>query len=154
MAYAQIGQPAPDFELPSSDGGSVRLSGLRGRKVVLYFYPKDLTPACTQEACDFRDAHPALMEAGAAVLGISPDPIKSHGKFAEKHGLTFPLLSDPDHAVAELYGVWQEKKLYGKTYMGIVRTTFLIDEEGVLRKEWRVNRVKGHAEEVLAAVRG
>ncbi|MBB6731260.1 thioredoxin-dependent thiol peroxidase [Cohnella zeiphila] len=154
MSQPQIGQPAPDFELESSDGGRLKLSQLRGRKVVLFFYPQDLTPTCTQEACDFRDANPDLLKAGAVVLGISPDPVKSHGKFIDKHGLPFTLLSDPDHAVAEQYGLWQEKKLYGRTYMGIIRTTFLIDEEGILRKEWKVNRVKGHVEEVLAKVKG
>lgn len=151
-SYPRIGSPAPDFELESAEG-PVRLSQFRGRKVVLYFYPKDNTPTCTQEACDFRDANGAIQAAGAVILGISPDPVKAHVKFAAKHELPFALLSDPDHAVAEAYGVWQEKKLYGRTYMGIVRSTFLIDEEGALRQEWRNMRVKGHTQQVLEAVR-
>lgn len=154
MTTIAIGQPVPDFELPASNGENVKLSQFRGRKVVLYFYPKDLTPTCTQEACDFRDANAEIERAGAVILGISPDPVKQHVKFAGKHGLPFLLLSDENHAVAEAFGVWQEKKLYGRTYMGIVRSTFLIDEEGVLRQEWRNLRVKGHTEQVLAAVRG
>ncbi|REK61565.1 MULTISPECIES: thioredoxin-dependent thiol peroxidase [Cohnella] len=153
MSQVQIGQPVPDFELPSSDGTLVRLSQFRGRKVVLYFYPKDMTPTCTQESCDFRDANASFGEANAVVLGISPDPVQSHAKFIAKHHLPFPLLADTDHKVAEMFGVWQEKKTFGKTYMGIVRSTFLIDEQGVLAKEWRNVKVKGHVEEVLAAAR-
>lgn len=152
-ATLQIGLPAPDFKLESADG-PVSLSQYRGRKVVLYFYPKDNTPTCTQETCDFRDAHPAFGDSGAVVLGISPDDLKSHRKFSDKFGLPFTLLSDPEHQVAELYGVWQLKKLYGREYMGIVRSTFLIDEDGVLRAEWRNVKVKGHTEKVLEAVRG
>jgi peroxiredoxin Q/BCP len=153
MSQVQIGQPVPDFELPSSDGTLIRLSQFRGRKVVLYFYPKDMTPTCTQESCDFRDANASFGEANAVVLGISPDPVQSHAKFIAKHHLPFPLLADTDHKVAEMFGVWQEKKTFGKTYMGIVRSTFLIDEQGVLAKEWRNVKVKGHVEEVLAAAR-
>lgn len=152
-ASFQVGSPVPDFELESAEG-PVRLSQYRGRKVVLYFYPKDNTPACTQETCDFRDAHPAFYDSGAVVLGVSPDDLKAHRKFADKFGLPFLLLSDPDHRVAELYGVWQLKKLYGREYMGIVRSTFLVDEKGVLRAEWRNVRVKGHAEKVLDATKG
>lgn len=152
-AALQVGSPAPEFELESAEE-QVSLSQYRGRKVVLYFYPKDNTPTCTQESCDFRDAHPAFGDSGAVVLGVSPDDLKAHRKFADKFGLPFLLLSDPDHRVAELYGVWQLKKLYGREYMGIVRSTFLIDEDGILRREWRNVRVKGHAEAVLAAVRG
>ncbi len=153
MNSIAIGQPAPDFELLASNGKKVKLSKYRGKKVVLYFYPKDNTPTCTQESCDFRDANPGFKRAGAVVLGISPDELKSHEKFVEKFELPFLLLSDPDHEIAEAYGVWQEKKLYGRTYMGIVRSTFLIDEEGILRGEWRNVRVKGHTEKVLEAVR-
>jgi Peroxiredoxin len=153
MSSIAIGRPAPEFELLASNGKKVKLSKFRGKKVVLYFYPKDMTPTCTQESCDFRDANPALKKAGAVVLGISPDELKSHAKFVEKHELPFLLLSDPDHAIAEAYGVWQEKKLYGRTYMGIVRSTFLIDEEGILIAEWRNVRVKEHAQKVLEAVR-
>lgn len=153
MNSIAIGQPAPDFELLASNGKKVKLSKYQGKKVVLYFYPKDNTPTCTQESCDFRDANPGFKRAGAVVLGISPDELKSHEKFVEKFELPFLLLSDPDHEIAEAYGVWQEKKLYGRTYMGIVRSTFLIDEEGILRGEWRNVRVKGHTEKVLEAVR-
>jgi len=153
VSQVQIGQPVPDFELPSSEGGTIRLSQFRGRKVVLYFYPKDMTPTCTQESCDFRDANALFGEANAVVLGISPDDAKSHAKFIAKHQLTFPLLADVDRKVAEMFGVWQEKKMYGRTYMGIVRSTFLIDERGILAQEWRNVRVKGHIDAVLAAVR-
>ncbi|WP_438447713.1 thioredoxin-dependent thiol peroxidase [Gorillibacterium sp. sgz5001074] len=149
-----VGQTVPDFTLASTSGQEVSLSGYRGRKVVLYFYPKDMTPACTQETCDFRDYHPGIQAAGAVILGISPDDLKSHGKFAAKHGLPFELLSDPEHQVSELFGVWKLKKLYGREYMGIERSTFLIDEGGKLVKEWRKVKVAGHAVEVLAAVKG
>ncbi|CAM3060096.1 thioredoxin-dependent thiol peroxidase [Paenibacillus sediminis] len=152
MEHVQIGQPVPDFTLPSSGGGEVSLSQFKGRKVVLYFYPKDSTPSCTNEACDFRDRYDLFTKRGAVVLGISPDSLKSHEKFIQKHGLPFPLLSDEDHKVAELFGVWQLKKMYGREYYGIVRSTFLIDEEGKLLKEWRGVRVKGHTEEVLSAL--
>ncbi|RUS46562.1 thioredoxin-dependent thiol peroxidase [Cohnella sp. AR92] len=151
MTQVQFGQAVPDFALPSSTGEDVRLRDYRGRKVIVYFYPKDMTTSCTQEACDFRDAYPRFEEAGAVVLGISPDPVKSHLKFIGKHELPFVLLSDPEHQVAELFGVWQEKSMYGRKYMGIVRSTFLIDEEGKLAKEWRGIRVKGHIADVLAS---
>ncbi|TVY03193.1 thioredoxin-dependent thiol peroxidase [Cohnella terricola] len=153
MTQPRIGQPAPDFELPATNGGTVRLSDYRGRKVVLYFYPKDMTAACTQESCDFRDATPDFGRLNATVLGISTDELKRHYKFIEKYELPFPLLSDPEHRVCELYGVWQEKQLYGRTYMGIVRSTFLIDENGILAQEWRNIRVKGHVDNVFAALR-
>lgn len=139
------GQKVPDFTLPASNGQTVSLSDYRGRKVILYFYPKNMTPACTQEACDFRDAHDTVVAHGAVVLGVSADSAVSHGKFAAKYELPFLLLADEDHRVSEMFGVWQLKKLYGKEFMGIVRSTFLIDEEGVLVKEWRKIRVKGHA---------
>ncbi|QGG57912.1 thioredoxin-dependent thiol peroxidase [Paenibacillus sp. B01] len=154
MTQLTLGELAPDFTLAASgtDKPEASLSDFRGRKVILYFYPKNNTPGCTQESCDFRDAMPAFAGADAIVLGISPDSVKSHGNFRAKHGLTFPLLSDPDHAAAEAYGVWQLKKLYGREYMGIVRSTFLIDEEGRLVKEWRGVKVAGHAADVLQSL--
>ncbi|EPY14801.1 peroxiredoxin Q/BCP [Paenibacillus sp. cl6col] len=149
----ELGQVIPDFTLPASTGQDVKLSDYRGKKVVIYFYPKDMTPGCTQESCDFRDYHGDFEKHGVVVLGISPDPIKSHTKFIEKHSLPFTLLSDMEHEVADLFGVWQLKKMYGREYYGIVRSTFLIDEEGKLIKEWRSVKVKGHTNEVLEAVR-
>lgn len=150
MNTLAIGQKVPDFTLPSSSGQEVSLSDYLGRKVILYFYPKNMTPGCTQEACEFRDAHDQITALGAVVLGISPDPVASHVKFTEKNSLPFPLLSDVDHKVSEMFGVWQLKKLYGKEFMGIVRSTFLIDEQGILVEEWRKVRVKGHVEKTLA----
>lgn len=148
----EIGHKVPDFTLPASTGQEISLSQYRGRKVLLYFYPKNMTPACTQEACDFRDAHDRVTAHGAVLLGISSDNLASHGKFIAKNGLPFPLLSDEEHKVSELFGVWQLKKLYGKEFMGIVRSTFLIDEEGILRAEWRKVRVKGHVEAALEQI--
>lgn len=145
----EIGQPVPDFTLPASTGGSIRLSQYRGRKVLLYFYPKNMTPACTQEACEFRDAHDEITVRGAVVLGISPDSLASHAKFISKNSLPFPLLSDEAHLVSEMFGVWQLKKMYGKEFMGIVRSTFLIDEQGMLAAKWNKVRVKGHVENIL-----
>lgn len=145
----QPGDTVPDFTLPAVSGEQVTLSGFRGQKVVLYFYPKDMTPTCTQEACDFRDIHPQLIRAGAVLIGISPDGIASHARFRDKHDLPFLLLSDSDHKVCEQYGVWKPKKMYGREYMGVERSTFLIDEQGKLMREWRKVKVKGHAEEVL-----
>lgn len=150
MNTLAIGQKVPDFTLPSSSGQEVSLSDYLGRKVILYFYPKNMTPGCTQEACEFRDVHDQITALGAVVLGISPDPVASHVKFTEKNSLPFPLLSDVDHKVSEMFGVWQLKKLYGKEFMGIVRSTFLIDEQGILVEEWRKVRVKGHVEKTLA----
>jgi len=146
------GEAAPDFDLPADDGSRVRLGGLRGQKVVLYFYPKDDTSGCTTEACEFRDAQPDFEAGGAAILGVSPDPVASHARFRDKHSLTFPLLADEDHKVAEAYGVWKEKSMYGRTYWGIERSTFLIDEMGVVRKVWRRVKPKGHAADVAAAL--
>jgi peroxiredoxin Q/BCP len=143
-----IGDAAPDFSLESEDG-PVTLSDLRGQKVILYFYPKDMTPGCTTQACDFRDHKGAFDDAGYAVLGVSPDPVSRHAKFREKHDLNFPLLADTDHAVAQAYGVWREKKNYGKTYMGIVRSTFVIDEEGKLTDIQDNVRAKGHVERLV-----
>ncbi|ASA25556.1 thioredoxin-dependent thiol peroxidase [Paenibacillus donghaensis] len=149
MNQISIGQEVPDFTLPSSGGGAVSLSQYRGRKVLLYFYPKDMTPACTQQACEFRDAHDRITASGAVVLGISADPPAKHDKFILKNSLPFPLLSDESHEVSESFGVWQLKKLYGKEFMGIVRSTFLIDEHGILVEEWRKVRVKGHVEDAV-----
>ncbi|MDQ0196689.1 thioredoxin-dependent thiol peroxidase [Paenibacillus wynnii] len=146
MNTITIGDTVPDFTLPASDGNQVSLSQYRGQKIILYFYPKDMTPACTQEACEFRDVHDQITIKGAVILGISPDRLESHTKFIAKNELPFLLLSDEDHKVSEMFGVWQLKKLYGKEFMGIVRSTFLIDEEGVLKQEWRKVRVKGHVE--------
>lgn len=152
MNKIEVGQEVPDFTLPASTGQNISLSDYRGRKVVLYFYPKNMTPACTQEACEFRDAGDPIARSNAVVLGISPDSLSSHAKFIEKNSLPFPLLSDEDHTVSQLFGVWQLKKLYGKEFMGIVRSTFLIDEQGILIKEWRKVRVKGHVEALLGEI--
>lgn len=147
------GQLAPDFALRATDGSTIRLSELRGKKVVLYFYPKDDTPGCTKEACSFRDNLGVLQSMGVVVLGVSPDTVASHQKFAQKYGLTFPLLADEGAQVATLYGVWKEKKQYGRTYMGIERTTFLIDENGIVRRVFPKVKVDGHVEEVIEAIR-
>ena len=147
------GKKAPAFNLPSTEGKKISLSSLKGSPVVLYFYPKDSTPGCTTEACDFRDWHPEFKKLGAIVLGVSADSMQKHEKFSAKHELPFPLLSDEEMAVLEKYGVWQEKKLYGKTFLGIVRSTFLIDAAGKVVKVWPKVKVKGHVEEVLAAVK-
>jgi thioredoxin-dependent peroxiredoxin len=142
------GEVAPDFALSADDGSTVKLSALRGKKVVLYFYPKDDTPGCTTEACNFRDNLSMLTSKGAVVLGVSPQDVKSHTKFKEKYSLTFPLLADTDHAVAEVYGAWGKKQQYGREYMGILRTTFVIDEKGVVKKLFEKVKVEGHALEV------
>ena len=128
----QVGDLAPDFELPGDGGQTIKLSDFRGKRVVLYFYPKDDTPGCTTQACGFRDAYPQIEEQNAVVLGISPDGVKSHQKFKTKHNLPFILLADEDHAVAEAYGVWGKKSMYGREYMGIIRSHFVIDEKGKL----------------------
>jgi peroxiredoxin Q/BCP len=146
------GTMAPDFRLPADGGGEVSLSDYRGKKVVLYFYPKDDTPGCTTEACNFRDDYSQILAAGAAVVGVSPDTVKSHDKFKVKYSLPFALLSDPDHRVAEIYGAWGEKKMYGKTYEGILRSTFIVDEEGKISKVFARVKPKNHSEEVLAAL--
>ncbi len=142
------GQKAPSFSLPSDDGGQVSLDGFRGKKVVLYFYPKDNTSGCTTQACDIRDNLPEFESRGAVVLGVSPDPLSSHEKFRTKFGLNFPLLSDETHEVAEAYGVWKEKSMYGKKYWGIERSTFIIDEEGMVEEVWRRVKAKEHAKKV------
>mgnify|MGYP006292846821 CR=1 FL=1 len=147
------GKKAPAFTLASSTGEKLRLSSLKGGMVVLYFYPKDNTSGCTLEAQEFRDAAMAFKKAGAVILGVSPDSINSHCNFIEKHDLNFQLLSDPDHVAAEKYGVWVEKNMYGKKYMGIQRATFLIDKAGKICKVWPKVKPSGHAAEVLAAVK-
>ncbi|MCB2205689.1 thioredoxin-dependent thiol peroxidase [bacterium] len=148
----ETGKKAPAFSLPSTSGGTVALKDFAGKPVVLYFYPKDNTPGCTKEACDFRDNFARLSAAGAVVLGVSADSMKSHEKFRDKYELPFELLSDESKGMLEKYGVWQEKKNYGRTYMGIVRTTVLIDSKGVVRNIWPKVKVKGHVDEVLAAL--
>ena len=148
------GQKAPDFSLPANDGSTVSLKGLAGKKVVLYFYPKDNTPGCTREACNFRDNHAALQKAGTVVLGVSADSIKSHQNFAGKYELPFPLLSDEGAKMASTYGAWGEKKNYGKTYMGMFRMTYLIDEKGNITKVWPKVKPDTHGEEVLNAIKG
>lgn len=153
MATPTAGDPAPDFRKPSTHGEQ-RLADYRGRWLVLYFYPKDETPGCTTEACDFRDALPGL---DAAVVGVSPDSLESHERFRENHGLPFPLIADEDHALAEAYGAWGEKSNYGRTYEGVIRSTFLIDPEGRLAEAMRNVRSTGHVERVarrLAELRG
>jgi peroxiredoxin Q/BCP len=147
------GSQAPDFALTSDDGQTIRLSGLQGRPVVLYFYPKDDTPGCTKEACSFRDAWADVEETGALVFGVSPDGAASHQRFRAKYRLPFTLLADPDHAVAEAYGAWGEKSMYGRKYQGILRTTFVIDGTGTVRRVFEKVKPEGHADEVLAAVR-
>jgi peroxiredoxin Q/BCP len=153
MAISE-GTPAPAFTLPASGGKTVSLSDFAGKTVVLYFYPKDDTPGCTREACAFRDGNDKFAGANAVILGISPDTAGSHDKFVAKYGLNFTLLADVDHAVAEKYGVWVEKSMYGKKSMGIARSTFVIGTDGVIRKVWPKVSVDGHAEEVLAFLTG
>ncbi|MDP4084799.1 MAG: thioredoxin-dependent thiol peroxidase [Bacillota bacterium] len=145
----KIGLEAPDFALAASNGEVVKLSSFRGKNVILYFYPKDMTPGCTSEACDFRDQYQNFDELDVVILGVSPDPIDRHQKFIEKYSLPYLLLADPDHQAAEEFGVWKLKKNFGKEYMGIERSTFAIDKEVIVRKEWRKVQVKGHVEEAL-----
>jgi peroxiredoxin Q/BCP len=152
--YPAVGTPAPDFTLPASDGSMVTLAALRGQHVVLYFYPKDDTPGCTTEACSFRDSWHTLEQRGVRVLGISRDSVKSHQKFAAKYGLPFTLLSDVDGEVTEQYGVWQEKSMYGKTYMGIARVTFAVAPDGTVEHVWQKVKPDGHAAEVLDFLAG
>ena len=149
----ESGARAPDFTLPTDGGGDVSLSALRGKKVILYFYPKDDTSGCTKQACGFRDAMPDFSGADAVVIGVSKDGVASHDRFKAKHELPFTLASDEDAKVASDYGVWVEKSMYGRKYMGMDRATFLIDRDGVVRRVWRKVKVPGHVEEVLAAAR-
>ncbi|MEN3037603.1 MAG: thioredoxin-dependent thiol peroxidase [Candidatus Kryptonium sp.] len=145
----KVGQKAPNFTLPSDTGEKISLKDFRGKKVVLYFYPKDDTPGCTKEACSFRDNINLILEKGAIVIGVSADSVESHKKFKEKYNLNFPLLSDEKHKVLEKYGVWKERSLYGKKFMGTERTTFIIDEQGKIAHIFRKVKVDGHTEEVL-----
>ena len=147
----EVGDKAPDFTLPSDGGGKVSLKALKGKAVVLYFYPKDDTSGCTAESCAFRDALPNFSKAMAEIIGISRDSVASHDKFKAKYGLTFPLAADEEGKVCEAYGTWVEKSMYGRKYMGIERSTFLIDAKGVVRNVWRKVKVPGHAEAVLDA---
>jgi peroxiredoxin Q/BCP len=149
---AQEGKKAPAFNLAGDDGAKHQLSDHLGKRVVLYFYPRDMTPGCTTEACDFRDNLARLKKAAAVVYGVSRDSIASHNKFREKHELNFVLLSDQDLAVHKKYGAWGEKKLYGKVSEGVIRSTFLIDEAGKICKAWRNVRAKGHVDNILAAI--
>jgi peroxiredoxin Q/BCP len=151
-AGIEVGQAAPDFTLPASNGEQISLSQYRGQKVILYFYPKNMTTACTQEACEFRDAHDQIAAKGAVVLGVSTDSLASHAKFIAKYGLPFLLLSDENHEVSEAFGVWQLKKMYGKEFMGIVRSTFLMDENGIVVEAWKKVRVKGHVEATIEGI--
>jgi peroxiredoxin Q/BCP len=153
MAMLDVGDKAPAFSLEDQSGKTVKLSDFKGKTVVLYFYPKDDTPGCTREACAFRDEHSALRKAGAVVLGVSPDSGVSHAKFAGKYDLPFPLLADTDHAVSEKYGAWGEKSLYGRKFMGIHRSTFLIDGSGKVAHVWPKVKVDGHVDQVLEAIR-
>lgn len=149
-----IGQPAPDFTLPTDGNGSVNLSALKGKNVVVYFYPKDDTSGCTTQACGFGEQLPHFEKLDATIIGISKDSVASHDKFKAKYKLPFILASDADSDVTERYGAWQEKNMYGKKYMGIERSTFLIDKDGILRAEWRKVKVPGHVDAVLKAVQG
>jgi thioredoxin-dependent peroxiredoxin len=150
--WPEPGQRAPAFTLTADDGSKVRLADLKGRPVVVYFYPKDDTPGCTREACAFRDRQNQFEKSSAVVLGVSGDSIESHGKFRDKYALNFPLLADDNHAVAEKYGAWREKNMYGKKSMGIVRSTFLIDADGKIAKVWKSAKVDGHDAQVLKAL--
>jgi peroxiredoxin Q/BCP len=152
MGMPEAGQDAPVFSLEDQDGKTYASKDLKGKWVVLYFYPKDDTPGCTREACNFRDEHSALKKTGAVVLGVSPQGPESHQKFAKKYKLPFPLLVDADHKLAERYGAWGEKSNYGRKYMGIIRSTFLIDPKGKLARVWPKVKVDGHVEQVLEAI--
>ncbi len=151
--WVEEGQKAPDFTLTADNGQKIKLKDLRGKPVVLYFYPRDDTPGCTREACAFRDRSAELAKAGAKVFGVSPDDVASHEKFRDKFELNFPLLADEDHKVAEKYGAWREKNMYGKISMGIQRSTFLIDAEGKVFKLWKKVSVDGHDQQVLDALK-
>lgn len=153
MGDLTIGDIAPDFELPRDGGGTVSLKTFSGKPVVLYFYPKDDTEACTKEAISFTGLLPEFEKAGAPVIGVSPDSVKKHDKFAKKHGLSVILAADEDTALANLYGIWKEKSMYGRTYMGVERTTFLIGADGRIARIWPKVKVAGHAEEVLESLK-
>jgi peroxiredoxin Q/BCP len=153
MTALNIGNNAPDFTLPRDGGGTITLSGLRGNPVILYFYPKDDTSGCTQEAIEFSGLRPQFEKLGAKVIGMSPDPVKKHDKFKTKHDLKVDLVADEDKAIIESYGLWVEKSMYGRKYMGVERTTFLIDSDGKIAKIWNKVKVPGHAAEVLEAAK-
>lgn len=148
----EIGQTAPDFEMESDDKGTIKLSDYKGKTLVFYFYPKDDTSGCTKEACGFRDNMDELANSNVEIVGVSPDSIESHKKFRDKHNLNFTLASDPDNQVAEAYGAWGEKNMYGRKYMGIIRSTFLIDKEGKIAQTWYKVRVPNHVENVKKAI--
>lgn len=150
--WIEVGERAPAFTLTADNGEKVRLADFKGQPVVLYFYPKDDTPGCTREACAFRDQQPPLKKLGAVVLGVSADDVVSHEKFRDKYDLNFPLLTDPDHAVAEKYGAWREKNMYGKKSMGTQRSTFLIGADGKVAKVWKAVKVDGHDQQVMDAL--
>jgi peroxiredoxin Q/BCP len=152
-AKLEPGKKAPAFDLPTDGEGRIKLSGLKGQKVVLYFYPKDDTSGCTQEAIDFNGLRKQFEKAETVILGVSPDPVKSHDKFKAKHGLEFDLISDESKKMLEAYGVWVEKSMYGRKYMGVERTTVLIDADGKIAQIWNKVKVPGHAKEVLAAAK-
>jgi peroxiredoxin Q/BCP len=153
MTALAVGDPAPDFDLETDGGGRIRLSGLAGRTRVVYFYPADDTETCTREAVEFTAAAPDFAAAGAMIIGISPDPPKSHERFKAKYGLGIVLASDPGHAVAERYGTWVEKTMFGRRYMGVERATFVIGPRGAISRIWRKVRIKGHVQDVLSTVR-
>jgi peroxiredoxin Q/BCP len=150
--WIEEGKPAPAFKLQADDGSTVQLSDLKGKTVVLYFYPKDDTPGCTKEACGFRDRYADIQKLGAVVLGVSPDDEASHGKFRDKFSLNFPLLADPGHAIAEKYGAWREKNMYGKKSMGIQRSTYIIGPDGKVQKVWKAVKAEAHPQQVLEAL--
>jgi peroxiredoxin Q/BCP len=152
MTELKEGAKAPDLTLETDTGEKLKLSSLKGKNVILYFYPKSDTPGCTKEACGFEAALPKIAKSGTAVIGVSPDPVAKQAKFKQKYGLTFPLLADVDHKLAEAYGVWTEKSMYGRTYMGIARTTFIIGKDGKIARIFRKVKPEGHADEVLAAL--
>lgn len=153
QAALQEGDPAPDFKLGRDGGGTLSLADFKGRKLVLYAYPKDDTPGCTQEAIAFNGLRKEFTAADTEIVGISPDPVKRHDKFKAKHGLDFALLADEEQNALQAYGIWVEKSMYGRSYMGVERTTFLIDRDGRIARIWRKVKVAGHAEEVLAAAK-
>jgi peroxiredoxin Q/BCP len=153
MADVGVGDKAPDFSLPGDGGKTVSLKALKGKPVVIYFYPKDDTPGCTKEACDFRDGIAGFRKLKADIIGISKDSVARHDKFKAKYDLPFALASDEDGKVLDAYGVWKKKSLYGRTFLGIERTTFLIDEKGVIRNVWRKVKVKDHANQVMEALK-
>jgi len=148
----EVGEPAPFFEGETQTGDRIRLTDYKGRKVVLYFYPKDDTPGCTKQACNLRDGYQELLDAGIAVIGVSPDGVSSHVRFAEKYTLPFPLIADPERSILKAYGAWGRRTLYGRIFMGVKRTTFLIDEDGIIRHIFKRPKVSDHTAEILAQV--